>query len=770
VAQTYSILGDSPVDATRDCLNFGKFVTPFAARLIQSVDNTPFTVGILADWGQGKSTVMRMLKTSLEEQGCATAWFEPWKYTGREAVWKGLALTLVREINANDSLRKELRRKKDALTTFALKALWGKLIGREWAQDLVDTVKNEPWSPSLLHDFEQNFEVLFEHIDPKQKGTGAKPFVLFVDDLDRCLPESALAVLEALKLVLNRPGLITVMGIAQRELSRAVAAAYARETKDAGGVLDPKWGDNYMEKVIQMPFPLPVISDASLEAYVGTCLADSGIEPGLERDQRWRSIIREACGGNLRQVKRFLNHLIAEMDKADANEGDAATAQDLDARRVAFTLLLGWRFPDFLTLIRNQVADRELLVRYQLYFSQQAAGTAADASLLQDPDGTHHDNPALASFFVQCFGSSEEQPALVVPFSTWEGLQPYLQFGLRSGVAVSATPRPDHAPPQAAVPPQAAPSPDMPPPAPVEGAADMPPVPASAPVPVSPPSAPSAPGRTQGQPTQQMVEIIGRVQSLMSSRRFDEAMRETKAGMSIASSVQDYAAQAVLLNARGEIFDVQGKPVDAESTLEQAQAMARQSQSPILRAVLLNLARMARQTGKHPYALSLADEAVDIAAKSGDTIGSLTARTELAEARQASGDFTQAEIDYRDLLELARRTSYQGGELMVLERLARLLRVQQRDNQDVLEQASRIATALNDRRASARLVMEQCIGELRDVAINDDSEISRIAVPFLVRARALIKDEADRVSVQQYLRSMSHPHAEVLARMLEPLE
>jgi hypothetical protein len=764
VAQTYSILGDSPVDATRDCLNFGKFVTPFAARLIQSVDNTPFTVGILADWGQGKSTVMRMLQASLEAQGCATAWFEPWKYTGREAVWKGLALTLVREINANDSLRKELRRKKDAITTFALKALWARLIGREWAQDLVDTVKSEPWSPSLLHDFEQNFEVLFEHIDPARQKGEKKPFVLFVDDLDRCLPESALAVLEALKLVLNRPGLITVMGIAQRELSRAVAAAYARETRDAGGVLDPKWGDNYMEKVIQMPFPLPVISDASLEAYVGTCLADSGIEPGLESDQRWRAIIREACGGNLRQVKRFLNHLIAEMDKADANEGEAAAAQDLDARRVAFTLLLGWRFPEFLMLIRKQVADRELLVRYQLFFSQQAAGTAADTSLLQDPEGKFHKDVALSSFFVQCFESTEQQPALVVPFSTWEGLQPYLQFGLRSGAVGSVMPPHVDAPPQAAAPPQPAPSPDMPPPAPVDMSADMPPVQAPSPSPRQP-SAPLPPPPI-GQPTQAMVDIIGRVQSLMSARRFDEAMRETKAGMSIANSAQDYAAQAVLLNARGEIFEAQGKTIDAESTLEQAQAMARQSQSPILRAVLLNLARMARQTGKHPYALSLATEAVDIAARSGDTIGALTARTELAAAREAAGDVTEAEVDYRDLLEFARRVSNKPGELMVLERLARLLRIQRRDNAQELTQAEALATSMNDRRASVRLLMEQCMTALRDVAINDDDAVSGIGRTYLDRADKFVKDEGDLANLRQYLSGMHHPHAELLLKWL----
>jgi tetratricopeptide (TPR) repeat protein len=775
VAQTYSILGDSPVDSARDCLNFGRFVTPFAARLIQSVENTPFTVGILADWGQGKSTVMRMLRASLEAQGCATAWFEPWKYTGREAVWKGLALTLVREINANDSLRKELRRKKDALTTFALKALWGKLIGREWAQDLVDTVKTEPWSPSLLHDFEQNFEVLFQHIDPEGKGADAKPFVLFVDDLDRCLPESALAVLEALKLVLNRPGLITVMGIAPRELSRAVAAAYARETKDGGGQPDPKWGDNYMEKVIQMPFPLPVISDASLEAYVGTCLADSGIEPGLERDHRWRSIIREACGGNLRQVKRFLNHLIAEMDKADANEADAAGAQDLDARRVAFTLLLGWRFPEFLRLIRKQVADRELLVRYQLYFSQQAAGTAADTSMLQDPDGKFHKDAGLASFFTLCFASAEDRPAMVVPFAGGDELLPYLQFGLRSGNPTIAPSR------QAAAAAPAAPS-----------------APAAAPASVSTPSAATAdmarmayeavaraaeagppswggtpdgpPPPAAGQPSEHVVAIIGRVQSLMSSRRMEEAKREAEAGLAMARSIQDYPGQAVLLNALGEISESVLNIPHAEQTYEQALQMARQYNSPILRTAMLNQARLARRGGKQPYAMTLATEAAEIARQAGDAIGEFTARVEVAETRAAMGDSTQAELEYRGLRQIAERLSHKPGELMVLERLARLLRVQRRDNQDVLEQASRIATALNDRRASARLVMEQCMGELRDVAINADREISTIAVPFLVRARALIKDEADRVSVQHYLKAMSHPHAEALARMLAPIE
>ena len=94
---TFSILGDSPVGVDRDRLNFTTFVEPFAERLIGSVANSPFTVGIFADWGQGKSTVMQMLRTEVSKKGCPTIWFEPWKHNTREAVWKGLALTLVME-------------------------------------------------------------------------------------------------------------------------------------------------------------------------------------------------------------------------------------------------------------------------------------------------------------------------------------------------------------------------------------------------------------------------------------------------------------------------------------------------------------------------------------------------------------------------------------------------------------------------------------------------------------------------------------------------
>src|SRR5262249_30266108 len=261
-------------------LNLAAFVEPFADRLLGSVSNTPFTVGIFADWGQGKTTVMRMLQASLRRHDCPTVWFDPWKYNSREAVWKGLALTLIEEVRAHDSLRRELKRKQNSLTEFGLKALVGWLVGRDWAADVVQAVKTEPWSPALLHELEADLRVLFESVSPGRVAI-PRPWLRFVHDLDRCLPQAALAVLEALKLVLSRPGLITIMGIAEHELSRAVFAAYAKELESLGTDFDRDWGRRYIQKIIQMPFPPPIVTEASMDENDGQCLTHSGDGDGL---------------------------------------------------------------------------------------------------------------------------------------------------------------------------------------------------------------------------------------------------------------------------------------------------------------------------------------------------------------------------------------------------------------------------------------------------------------------------------------------------------
>jgi hypothetical protein len=64
----------------------------------------------------------------------------------------------------------------------------------------------------------EQFEKSFEEALGMALGRGGR-LVVFVDDLDRCLPEKAVEILEAIKLLLNVPQTIFVLGM-DREIVR----------------------------------------------------------------------------------------------------------------------------------------------------------------------------------------------------------------------------------------------------------------------------------------------------------------------------------------------------------------------------------------------------------------------------------------------------------------------------------------------------------------------------------------------------------------------
>jgi tetratricopeptide (TPR) repeat protein len=432
--QSLAILGDAPAAPDSDVLGFEWFTRPLAERLLRSVANAPFTLGVFGEWGQGKTTVMRLLEDHLREAGCPTVWLEPWKYNQREEVWKGLAYTLVTQVRNDDNLLKEIRRKRGSLGAFLAGFLWSHLIGREWAKDLVEAVRAEPWSPVTLHQLEAELDRLFALLHGEGQGTDEKPMVIFVDDLDRCLPEAARSVLEAIKLVLNRPRIIVVMGIAEGELSRMVSATYWKAMEGIGAEVDSDWGRSYLRKIVQVPFPVPSITDASFYRYVESCLAKSRLAESLDAREEWYPIICHACGRNLREVKRFINHLVSELDKAGASlEGKSRQTRVQNVPRAAFVLLLAWQFRDFWRHVREQLDPGDLLYRYQILLADPEVGDLAEKaeSFLGEEASPFFENLELQAFFQRCMSPPREgRVPLVARFESARELVPYLQFGL----------------------------------------------------------------------------------------------------------------------------------------------------------------------------------------------------------------------------------------------------------------------------------------------------------------------------------------------------
>lgn len=208
-------------------------------KLIRNTPNSPVTIGVHGDWGAGKSSVLKMLEGALnKDDRVLCLWFNGWTFEGFEDAKTVVIETIVDELRrarpnstkVADAAKKVLKRVdwlKLARRTggMALTATTG-LPTLEQAKDLynlaaafvakpqdhvskVDMVemaekagdfireapKDDGNLPEHVHAFRKEFKELLDAADIDQ-------LVVIVDDLDRCLPQTAIATLEAIRLFL----------------------------------------------------------------------------------------------------------------------------------------------------------------------------------------------------------------------------------------------------------------------------------------------------------------------------------------------------------------------------------------------------------------------------------------------------------------------------------------------------------------------------------------------------------------------------------------
>ena len=81
--------------------------------------------------------------------------------------------------------------------------------------------------------------------------------MVFVDDLDRCLPEKAVELLEAIKLFLDLEGYLFILGVNRLVVEEGIRRHYAypgNKADDGGqGGKAGTLAEEYLEKMIQMP-------------------------------------------------------------------------------------------------------------------------------------------------------------------------------------------------------------------------------------------------------------------------------------------------------------------------------------------------------------------------------------------------------------------------------------------------------------------------------------------------------------------------------------
>jgi hypothetical protein len=308
-------------ETTEDLFGF-RVHSDLIRELILDPTVLPATIGVYGDWGGGKSSIMQMLKSDFEKEpeagkpdnGVAVLYFNGWLFEGYDEAKAALLSSILTSLRDHRRFGQKLKEEigkliksvdymRGAKTVFGgavtagLAGLTGG-AGLVFPAILLSTLKGageaapEAMKKALekerasnpdealtdIREFRDKFAAMLAKSD-------IKTLVILIDDLDRCSPERIIDNLEAIKLFLNVPNTAFVIGADRRIIRQAVTWRYREalavaangETSDSTDRLV----EDYLEKLIQIPYRLPRLSPSEIETYLTLlfCKRHLGDEP-----------------------------------------------------------------------------------------------------------------------------------------------------------------------------------------------------------------------------------------------------------------------------------------------------------------------------------------------------------------------------------------------------------------------------------------------------------------------------------------------------------
>jgi len=470
-----------------DLLGF-QHLTKAACDIVKNERLLPATIGIYGDWGSGKSSLIQMLKAELEkDEDIVVLSFNGWLFEGYEDAKTALMGTILEELlshrnflrKASEEAKKLGKRLLKRVNLLKVVTATGKLVlaaktagiaplvlGLSGSSDLVEAgkqltekaksldlpspeglLKDQPRDESEeTHSIRKTVREFRKDFSELLKQGNIKTLVVVIDDLDRCLPDTIIETLEAIKLFLFAEHTAFIIGTDEELVRYAVRKRFPEFPGDRREV-----GTAYLEKLIQFPIRVPPLGRSEVETYISLLfatlsgLSDTDLQKARESvvntppddllnpqfnlavaqkmfsplnaeladrlalAQRITPILSTGTNGNPRQCKRFLNTLLMRLSMA-SSRGVA-----LSQRVLAKLMLLEYFKPEFF----KQLAAAQLMQGgkpNEIARLEDAATGKPDASAPPTPPrapASTHARPA----------SAQEPPAsdsvLAAEFQLW---------------------------------------------------------------------------------------------------------------------------------------------------------------------------------------------------------------------------------------------------------------------------------------------------------------------------------------------------------------
>lgn len=378
----------------------------------------PLSLGLSGPWGSGKTTVLELLEAELAARSSDASKVvvvrtDPWRYDPSIGAKESIISDVL------DQLQNELVEIEGAAVVATKSALRGLVNRVNWSkalklaaktglalqlprfEDLTELIEepsengDKPGEPRGLAGFREEFEKLMS----SDSLSHVRRVAVLVDDLDRCLSNTVVESLEAIRLFLSVPKMAFIIAADEERVADAIKSELPEweMPKERPGGADalppePPW-KLYLHKIVQTTVPLPALGAFDTEAYllllqvqnrptdkfteaqlnelITTCgkLRGLGALDELEPPEgtnvraelafahRMTTILYQKLAGNPRRIKRFLNDM--NVRRSIAERRGIELEYDVVAKLMVLEVLLPGQFKEVLNWLRGgELRDR----------------------------------------------------------------------------------------------------------------------------------------------------------------------------------------------------------------------------------------------------------------------------------------------------------------------------------------------------------------------------------------------------------------------------
>ena len=322
----------------------------FLTQLVDGIDG-PCVMAIDAPWGAGKTTFIKMWSCHLRNNGFPVVEFNAWETDHATDPFVALISELKEGLNEFEegSLKDIIQKTTEAAKQVALRAIPALIrIATAGVLDIQALIEKETgkllasYAESRLDRYKENQESIrsfrkhLREMADALKQCKNHPLMILIDELDRCRPSYAIALIEVAKHLFDADHIVFVLAVNRTQLAHSIRALYG-ECFDAPG---------YLRRFFDIDFTLPA---PNRNRFIRDLLKRISREDDI-------LLLKKFFGASdlsLRQVSQAI-HRLGLATVANLNEiGVVVTSVALIVRTIDAEL-----YRDF---VRGDLSDKELV-------------------------------------------------------------------------------------------------------------------------------------------------------------------------------------------------------------------------------------------------------------------------------------------------------------------------------------------------------------------------------------------------------------------------